>query len=149
MAVQRITVLQSGRPILISAPDNTNLLDFSYTNGRADRLKSGVLSSGQSKDHWFDTTAFKAAAPFTIPTDSLSQPDLRGPGRTNFDISFFKNTQVTERINVQFRSEFFNMFNSPFFEARGSTTDVPSPDFGRITSGGNPRNIQFGLRVLF
>ena len=144
-----LVVLQSGRPILISAPDNTQLLEFAYTNGRADRLKSGVLASGQSKDNWFDTTAFKAAAPFTVPTDSLSQPDLRGPGRKNFDISFFKNTYVKERFNVQFRAEFFNMFNSAFFEARGATTDVPSPDFGRIISGGNPRNIQLGLRVIF
>ncbi len=144
-----ITVLQSGRPILITAPDNTGLLDFSYTNGRADRLKSGVLSSGQSLNKWFDTTAFKAAGPFTVPTDSLSQPDLRGPGRKSFDMSMFKNTPVKERFNVQFRAEFFNIFNSPFFEARNQTTDVTNPDFGRILSGSQPRNIQFGIRVIF
>jgi hypothetical protein len=144
-----ITVLQSGRPILITAPDNTGLLDFSYTNGRADRLKSGVLPSGQSLDKWFDTTAFRAAAPFTVPTDSLSQPDLRGPGRKSFDMSVGKNTRVRERYNVQFRAEFFNLFNSPFFEARNQTTDVTNPDFGRILQGANPRNIQFGIRVVF
>jgi hypothetical protein len=144
-----ITVLQSGRPILITAPDNTGLLDFSYTNGRADRLKSGVLSSGQSLNNWFDTSAFKAAAPFTVPTDSLSQPDLRGPGRKSFDMSLFKNTRIRERFNVQFRAELFNAFNSPFFEARNDTTDVTNASFGKILFGSNPRNIQFGMRVLF
>lgn len=144
-----ITVLQAGRPILITAPDNTGLLDFSYTNGRADRLKSGVLDSGQSLDRWFDTTSFKAAAPYTVPTDSLSQPDLRGPGRKSFDMSLFKNTRPREWLNLQFRAEFFNLFNSAFFEARNQTTDVTNPDFGRILQGSNPRNIQFGLRVVF
>jgi hypothetical protein len=108
-----------------------------------------VLDSGQSLDRWFDTTSFKAAAPYTVPTDSLSQPDLRGPGRKSFDMSLFKNTRPTEWLNVQFRAEFFNLFNSAFFEARNQTTDVTNPDFGRILQGSNPRNIQFGLRVVF
>ncbi len=144
-----ITILQTGRPILITAPDNTNLYDFSYTNGRADRLRSGVLPAGQTKDQWFDTSSFQTAARFTVPTDSLSQPDLRGPGRRNFDMSIFKNTYIGERYNVQFRAEFFNITNSPFFEARGATTNVTSQDFGRILSGGNPRQVQFGIRILF
>jgi len=73
-----ITVIQAGRPILISAPDRTGLFEFAYTNGRADRFKSGVVGS-PTKTKWFDTDAFRAASPFTVPTDSLSQPDLRTP----------------------------------------------------------------------
>jgi hypothetical protein len=57
------SVFQNGSPILITAPDQTNLYDFSYTNGRANRLHSPVLSSGKSDSHWFDTTAFAPAAP--------------------------------------------------------------------------------------
>ena len=144
-----ITVFQSGRPILITGPDDTGLYNFSYTNGRADRVKSGVLTEGQTLDHWFDTTAFVRAKPFTIPTDSLTQPDLRGPGRKSLDMSIFKNTRIKERFNVQFRAEMFNLTNSPFFEVRGASTDVTNQDFGRITQAGNPRNIQFGVRVLF
>jgi hypothetical protein len=144
-----ITVLQAGRPLLITAPDNTGLLDFSYTNGRADRFKSGALPGGGTKDRYFDTTAFRAAAPYTVPTDSLSQPDLRGYGRKSFDMSFFKNNPIGERFNVQFRAEFFNMFNTPFFEVRNQSTDVVSADFGRVLLAGGARNIQFGLRVIF
>ena len=64
-------------------------------------------------------------------------------------MSFFKNTRIKERINAQFRAEFFNVTNTPFFEARNQTTDVTNPDFGRILSGSNPRNIQFGMRLVF
>jgi hypothetical protein len=144
-----ISVFQSGRPILITAPDQTNLYDFSYTNGRANRLHSPVLSSGQSDSHWFDTTAFAAAAPYTIPNDSLSQPNLRGPRRINTDFSLIKNTRFLERYNMQFRAEFFNLFNHPALSL--PISDVTNAQFGQITSGigGSERNIQFGLRFVF
>jgi hypothetical protein len=113
-------------------------------------LKSGVLAGGeQTLDRWFDTSAFQAAAPFTVPTDSLSQPDLRGPGRINFDTSLLKNHPFGDRYNVQFRAEFYNLFNSPYLAVSGATTDTANPQFGRIVSGGSPRNIQFALRFLF
>jgi hypothetical protein len=143
-----ITVIQAGRPILISAPDNTGLLEFSYTNGRADRFKSGVIDN-PTKLKWFDTSAFKAAAPFTVPTDSLSQPDLRTPWRYAWNWSFFKNNPIKERYNVQFRAEFYNIFNTPQFDVRGASTDVSNALFGQITEGGGNRNIQFGIRLMF
>jgi hypothetical protein len=147
--VSGISVFQSGRPILITAPDQTRLLNFSATNGRANRSKSGVLADGQTLSHWFDTTAFTTAAPYTVPTDSLSQPDLRGPRRINTDFSFLKNNKFKEKYNVQFRAEFFNIFNHPQLEARGATTDLTNPQFGQIVLGGGDRNVQFGLRFLF
>lgn len=148
--VSSITVLQAGRPVLITAPDVTNLFNFSSTNGRADRLKDPVLSGDeQSLTRWFDTTAFQRAAPYTVPTDSVSQPRLRGPGRVNFDMSILKNTTFRERYNMQFRAEFYNISNTPALDARGATVDVASAQFGQIVQGGNPRNIQFGLRFVF
>jgi hypothetical protein len=145
-----ITVMQSGRPILITAPDVTNLLNFSSTNGRANRLKDPVLSGDQQTlNRWFDTSAFERAAPYTLPTDSVSQPNLRGPGRFNVDLSLLKNTVIKERYNVQFRAEFFNITNTPALDARGNTTEVSSAQFGQIVNGGNPRNIQFALRFVF
>jgi hypothetical protein len=144
-----ISVFQSGRPLLIQAPDQTHLLNFISTNGRADRLKDPVLSSGQTLNHWFDTTAFATAAPYTVPTDSLSEPDLRSPRRINTDFSLIKNTLFKERFNVQFRAEFFNIFNHPQLDARGATTDITNAQFGQIVLGGGDRNIQFGMLVRF
>jgi len=144
-----ISVFQSGRPILIIGPDQTNLYNFSSTSGRADRLHSGVLTSGQTDDHWFDTTAFARAAPFTIPTDSLSQPNLRSQRRVNSDFSLIKNTRFKEKYNLQFRAEMYNIFNHPALTP--PVTDVTNPQFGQVISsiGGSERNIQFGLRFLF
>lgn len=144
-----ISVFQSGRPILITAPDNTGIYDFSYTNGRANRTCNPVLSSGQNNNHWFNTTCFSPAPAFTIPTDSLSQPNLRGPRRINTDFSLIKNTRFHERYNLQFRAEFYNLFNHPALQP--PITDVTSAQFGQITSsyGGTERNIQFALRFLF
>lgn len=145
-----ITVFQSGRPVLITGPDNTGLYNFSYTNGRTNRLKDPLLPSDQqSLTKWFDTSAFAAAAPYTIPNDSLSQPNLRGPGRVNWDMSFIKNTRIRERVNMQFRAEFFNLFNTPAFEMRGTSTEVSSAQFGQVVLAGNQRNVQFGMRVVF
>jgi len=143
-----ITVLQSGRPILISAPDNTGLLEFAYTNGRANRIQSAVLSN-PTKERWFDTSAFRAAPAFTVPTDSLSQPDLRTPGRTAFNWSFIKNHPFKERFNMQFRFEMYNVFNNPQFDVRGASTDLTNPQFGQITEGGGERGLQLGLRLSF
>ncbi|MCC6590692.1 MAG: TonB-dependent receptor [Bryobacterales bacterium] len=144
-----ITVLQAGRPILISAPDTTGLLEFQYTNGRANRLKSAVLDS-PTKTKWFDTTAFERAAAFTVPTDSLSQPDLRTPWRTAFNWSVFKNNPIKEgRYNIQFRMEMYNVFNQAQFDVRNASTDLTNAQFGQITEGDGSRNIQFGLRLVF
>jgi hypothetical protein len=144
-----ISVFQSGRPILIIGPDQTNLYNFSSTSGRANRLHSPVLSNGQTDNNWFDTTAFAPAAPYTIPTDSLSQPNLRSQRRVNTDFSFIKNSRFKERYNLQFRAEFFNIFNHPALAP--PVTDVTNPQFGQVISsiGGSERNIQFGLRFLF
>ena len=51
---------------------------------------------------------------------------MTGPGFHNVDFSLLKNTPITERMNLQFRSEFFNALNHPNFGLPGSTVD----DFG-------------------
>jgi len=59
----------------------------------------------------------------------------------------YKNFKVTERFNVQFRSEFFNLFNHTNFG--GPSTRFGASDFGQIWSAGPPRIIQFALRLSF
>ena len=60
---------------------------------------------------------------------------------------FFKDTHVSERFFVQFRAEFFNLFNHPLWAAPGTTVDTPL--FGRVTSKTGNRTGQLGLKVIF
>jgi hypothetical protein len=146
-----ITVFQSGIPLRIAASDTTGLLDFALNVGRANRSKDPVLSgSDRTTDRWFDTSAFSIAPAYTMPNDSLTQPSLRDPGRKNFDISLFRNQRIGERFNAQFRAEFYNMFNTPQLSlGNTSSVTVNAPQFGKVLIGTNPRNIQFGLRLIF
>lgn len=75
-------------------------------------------------------------------------PNLRCPGVNNFDISVFKNTQITEKVRLQFRAEAFNAFNRVQFGV--PNTSINSAALGVVSSQQNiPRNIQLALRLLF
>jgi hypothetical protein len=74
---------------------------------------------------------------------------LRGPDQLNTDLSIIKLFPVTERTNVEFRSEFFNAFNHPIFSDPDNTYS-DGPSFGHITTtAANARIIQFALKVNF
>lgn len=73
---------------------------------------------------------------------------FNNPGEYSFDASIIKRTAVTEDINVEFRAEFFNVFNNVNFG--GPNLNINSPTFGQISTQTNdPRIIQFALRVNF
>jgi hypothetical protein len=95
--------------------------------------------------------------PATLPTchpGDLGRNSILGPGFLNTDFSVTKNTKITERLNVQFRSEMFDVFNHPNFGNPVLTTT--SSSFGRIQATrfptgdfGSARQIQFGLKLQF
>ena len=73
---------------------------------------------------------------------------LRGPGRINFDASLFKDIPLTERVKFQFRTEFFNLFDTPAFNNPNGTFMTSS--FGNIGStAANNREIQFAGKIIF
>jgi hypothetical protein len=72
---------------------------------------------------------------------------LSNPGLATYALSLFKNMKVTERIILQFRSEFFNALNRVNFG--GPSTSLTSATFGQITSAGVPRELQFALKLLW
>jgi hypothetical protein len=92
-----------------------------------------------------------AASEFPQPalgTDGNEKRNLfRGPGFANVDAALIKNNRWRERINLQLRFEFFNLFNR--VNLRGVSSNLSSSSFGRSTSTYNPRNIQLGLRLEF
>lgn len=79
---------------------------------------------------------------------SLGLSSIFGPRYFNVDFSVLKRTRITETMNVEFRAEVFNLFNTVNFN--NPETDINSANFGRITSiVGRPRLMQFALRLNF
>jgi hypothetical protein len=85
---------------------------------------------------------------------------VTGPGQFNWDISILKNTQITERVRMQFRTDFYNAFNHPqFAPPQGgnfgtigfeNVGNFATPTGNQITATSvNPRLIQFGLHFYF
>jgi hypothetical protein len=99
---------------------------------------------------WFNPAAFRQADPGTWGSPS-SMNVMRGPSATQTDLGVFKNVRFTNDMGVQFRAEFFNVFNNVNFG--NPTTSVSSGNFGRITGlngvFGSPRIVQFGLKFVF
>jgi hypothetical protein len=78
----------------------------------------------------------------------LGRNTFRAAGYSNLDLSLAKDTRLFERLTLQFRAEFFNIFNQHVFQPPVST--LGSPGFGIATSTYfDPREIQFGLRLIF
>jgi hypothetical protein len=145
-----ILTLQSGRPFtvaLLSEIDNSgtgrSILGFG-ANDRPNLVGNPELSS-RTPERWFNTAAFAFPAPGTF--GNAGRNILDGPGFQNLNASLVKNTALSERFNLQFRAEAFNLFNHPNFNLPDNF--FPSLSFGRITSARDPRHIQFGLKLLF
>jgi len=99
-------------------------------------------------NRWFDTSAFTLPTPFTFGNVARTLPDARTPGINNFSFAVVKNTPITERAGLQFRTEIFNLFNRVQFNSPGLAQG--NPQFGVISGQYNdPRLIQFALRLLF
>ena len=78
---------------------------------------------------------------------NLGRNVFHGPGFWNLDMSFIKRISLGEQRNIEFRSEFFNIFNhAQFLNPSGN---IGSANFGRITTTRDPRLIQFALKFNF
>ena len=72
---------------------------------------------------------------------------LQGPRLFNQDFAAIRNFKIMEKANLQFRAEFFNLFNTVNFSIPGN--GVGGGNFGQITSAGSPRILQFALKLAF
>ncbi|HET7113638.1 MAG TPA: hypothetical protein VFI57_08345, partial [Pyrinomonadaceae bacterium] len=145
-----IITMQSGRPFtvaLLPEIDNSGTGRSILGFGANDRpnLAGNPELSNRTPDRWFNTAAFAFPAPGTF--GNAGRNILDGPGFQNVNASLMKNTSLTERLNLQFRAEVFNLFNHPNFNLPDNF--LGSPTFGRISSARDPRHIQFGLKLLF
>ncbi|MFN7938007.1 MAG: carboxypeptidase-like regulatory domain-containing protein [Bryobacteraceae bacterium] len=141
--VAGITYLRTGQPFSVGF--NATLPGW-YAN-RADVNRVGNLSrSERNITRWFDASGYTTPAPFTFGNSARNL--LFGPGDIVFDVSVIKDTMINERIKTQFRAEFFNMPNHANFGNPAANISVPA-SVGRITSAGDPRQIQFGMKIIF
>ncbi|MDQ2900276.1 MAG: TonB-dependent receptor, partial [Acidobacteriota bacterium] len=139
-----IFIAQGGHPLtIIASPNPAN----TTTPERANRLCDGSLGTDKrAVDRWFQVSCFALPAPYTY--GNASRGVIRSPGLVNLDALIDRNFAIRERLNLEFRTEFFNLTNSVHFGSPGLT--IGTPQAGRITSDAAPnREIQFALRLVF
>jgi hypothetical protein len=170
-----IVTVQSGRPISI-------ITDAGGVNSNFVQRPDILPGVNPILPHWTPATGYLNPNAFAYPAITAADPngyfgdlgrdEIYGPAFWNYDFSTTKNFQLRERLQLQFRAEFFNIFNHPNFAlpsnviAPGFLADhvTPNPNAGTaglITQtpdvaqgnpglgGGGPRVMQFGLRLQF
>jgi hypothetical protein len=140
--IQKIT---SGFPLFMITSSNNSGVSFGSGFNRPDRVCNGALSN-RTVQKFFDTSCF--VNPATGELGNSNRTPLYGPGFVNTDFSAIKHFRIREGTDLEFRAEFFNLFNHAQFYLPGQ--DVASSNFGQITQTvNNPRLIQFALKLGF
>jgi hypothetical protein len=118
---------------------------------RPDQVAPTELPSGQRSIYqYFNIAAFVSPANNSFRFGNAGRNTVRGPSLSNFDFSLFKNFKIREHIKLQFRGEFFNVFNHPNYGQ--PATQVGAATLGTITSlaaNATMRQSQLGLKLLF
>ena len=141
--VSGILTLQSGVPLALTQATNFNSF-AGFGTQRPNRIADPKLPrSERSTARFFDTSAFVVAPQFTL--GSSSRNPVRGPGFQCLDIAVVKRIALGERKNVEVRAEVFNVTNTPPLGAPNVV--LGSAAFGTITSAGDPRIVQLGLKL--
>jgi hypothetical protein len=98
---------------------------------------------------WFNTSAFQQLQPNGQPQrfGNEGRNIVEGPGLTEWDVAAIKNFRIHESKTLQFRAEFFNVFNQTNY--RLPNNDINSRNFGKIQGVLDPRLIQLALKFLF
>ncbi|MGA8026935.1 MAG: hypothetical protein WB992_07295, partial [Bryobacteraceae bacterium] len=125
-------------------PGGIGIDENNFLAPRSDTVP-GVSITGQGNvAQWFNTKAFTDA----IGHFGAAGPGvLLGPGMQNWDVAGIRNFKIGERFSLQFRGEFFNVFNHVNFDS--VDTNVDDSTFGRLNGDHLPRNVQLGLKLYF
>jgi hypothetical protein len=145
-----ISTFQAGFPLTMSTSTNST---NSFGGGSRPNYVAGCNASTtgsaqQRLNDWFNTACFVAPPSSTFGNLGRTFTTVRTAGIANYDFSLFKAIAVSERLNIQFRTEFFNIFNRVQFgppnEVQGNT------QFGIVSTQLNlPRLVQFALRLNY
>lgn len=143
--VAGVTTFKDGFPLSINAAtNNTN----SFGGNQRPNLVGDPRISNPAIARWFNTDAFAQPAPFTFGNVPRTTPYLRAQGTNNFDATVQKYwTLWNEQSRLQFRAEFYNLFNRVGFYAPNTT--FGDPNFGVVTGALPARSIQLGMKLYW
>ena len=96
-------------------------------------------------NEWFDTSAYKAPD-FGFYGDARNGT-IRGPAYTSFNVSVYKTFPIHDRLALQVRAEAFNALNHPNF--RNVDTGLGDGSYGQVNSAGDPRIMEFAMKLNF
>jgi hypothetical protein len=146
------TTFQDGFPLGLTATPNLT----GFNTGLRPNVTAGcnpVISGPiqQRLNRAFNTDCYSVPAGFTLGSEGRTDPVLRGHGINNWNASIYKKTSITERFNLEFRAEAFNLFNRvQFGNPNLVATTVAGNTFGIISTQLNtPRLIQLALRLTY
>lgn len=147
-----IIKIRSGRPFTVTNGNVDANLD-GQTNDRAQVIGDPSLAN-PTPDQWFNIAAFSRNLAVTgVATEGNSPRNfLTGPGFRTVDLALSRDFRFGERYKIQFRAEGTNIFNFVNLDLPNSSApaNIASPgNFGRITSAGAMRKLQFGARFTF
>ncbi len=149
--ISGIVSAETGAPINLGMTGQNVASVVPNSSNRPNRSGSG--SDPHTVTQWFDTSVYSGPAAGTWGNTPRSS--VWGPGRHNWNLSLFKNFWFSQErgSNLQFRAEFFNVWNHTQFRADGVqggiSNNFGSSNFGHITSAYDPRTIQLALKLSF
>jgi hypothetical protein len=151
--VSGTSIYQSGYPFTVFTDASfTGGGDYNADGDNLDYPDAGSYHQGTSKNAFL--TGIFAPGQFTVPTVGTNGNEkvneFRGPHFVQTDMTIYKDTHITERLNFQFRFEFYNLFNHPNFQIQHfQGDDQASGNFGKVTYQSLPRWWQIGAKITF
>jgi len=148
---------QSGNPFTVVVPSPA----ITGVGGTVTPIVVGPIAvTGNPFGQWIAPTGGSFASTFSIPATTLGtlgRNSIVGPGFTDVDLSLIKNTKLTERLNLQFRADAFDLLNHPNYgQPNRVLSSLTSTTFGTITNtrfptgdGGSSRQLQLALKFIF
>jgi hypothetical protein len=139
-----IALFEAGAPFTVNI--GTDRANIGAGPAQRPNMTCDPNSGGaQTAQQWFNTSCFELQPQFTF--GNAPRNPVLAPGYGTVDVGLQKNIELARGARLQFRWEIFNLFNRTNF-------DVPNrvaftPNFGRIFSAKAPRQMQFGLKLLF
>ena len=150
-----ILTFQAGFPIPITSSSDNELAYSIFFQSAGEPDLTGPfqkLNPRNPLNAAFDTSVFQQPSQLGVYGNS-PRTVCCGPGIGNFDFSMLKDTKLTERTNLEFRAEFFNITNhAQFTSVDGNISDGYVQDggtFGKVIRAREPRLIQFALKLIF